>query len=153
MSYPTVTAESLSAPLTFAGIVEQLRETFHAFPDSLKPGNNTRYALEDAGLSAFSVFFMQCTSFLEYQRRMVENQERSNAQTLFGVHAIPCDNQIRHLLDSVPPSAVSPAYRFLFKRLEQNSYLATWRVHDYGYWLALEGHSIFRHLTSIVSNV
>ena len=94
MSYPTVTAAALTAPLTFAGIVEQLRDTFRAFPDCRKPGNNTRYTLEDAGLSAFSVFFMQCASFLEYQRRMVENQERSNAQTLFGVHAIPCDNQI-----------------------------------------------------------
>ena len=78
MSYPTVTAAALTAPLTFAGIVEQLRDTFRAFPDCRKPGNNTRYTLEDAGLSAFSVFFMQCASFLEYQRRMVENQERSN---------------------------------------------------------------------------
>lgn len=143
MSYPTVTAAALTAPLTFAGIVEQLRDTFRAFPDCRKPGNNTRYTLEDAGLSAFSVFFMQCASFLEYQRRMVENQERSNAQTLFGVHAIPCDNQIRHLLDSVPPSAVAPAYRYLFNGLQQNGYLAKWRVHDYGYLLALDGTQHF----------
>ncbi|OQX14053.1 MAG: hypothetical protein BWK73_10360, partial [Thiothrix lacustris] len=79
MSYPSAPAATLTAPLSFTGIVEQLRATFRAFPDQRKPSNNTRYTLEDAGLSAFSVFFMQCASFLEYQRRMVENQGRSNA--------------------------------------------------------------------------
>lgn len=143
MSYPSDTAATLTAPLSFTGIVEQLRDTFRAFPDHRKPSNNTRYTLEDAGLSAFSVFFMQCASFLEYQRRMVGNQGRSNAQTLFGVHAIPCDNQIRHLLDSVSPSAVSPAYRFLFNGLQQGGYLSDWQVHDYGYLVLLDGTQHF----------
>lgn len=86
--------------LNFIGIVEQLRNTFRQFPDYRKPSNNTHYTLEDAGPSAFSVFFMQCASFLEYQQRMVRNQGHSNAQTLLGIHQIPCDNQIRHLRDS-----------------------------------------------------
>lgn len=136
-------ATTPSAELSFSGIAEQLRATFSAFPDRRKLGNNTRYTLEDAGLSAFSVFFMQCASFLEYQRRMAENQGRSNAQTLFGVHQIPCDNQIRHLLDAVPPSALHPAYQYLFTGLQQSDYLKRWRVPEAGYLLVLDGTQHF----------
>lgn len=108
--------------LTFHQIVSQLRETFRRFPDP-RTGNNTQYSLEDAGLSAFSVFFMQCPSFLEYQRTMAQTQNRSNAQSLFGVHKIPCDNQIRKLLDSVPPESVFPMFWYLIEGLKVNRWL------------------------------
>ncbi|MDQ5771074.1 ISNCY family transposase, partial [Thiothrix subterranea] len=39
--------------------------------------------------------------------------------------------------------AVAPAYRYLFNGLQQNGYLDTWRVHDYGYLLALDGTQHF----------
>jgi hypothetical protein len=86
----------MNAPDSALGFVDQLREIFRQFPDCRKLSNNTRYTLEDAGLSAFSVFFIQCASFLEYQQRMVDNQGRSNAQTLLVTYQTPCDNQIRH---------------------------------------------------------
>ena len=68
----------------------------------------------DAGLSAFSVFFMQSPSFLEYQRSLEQTQGNNNARTLFGVHEIPSDNQIRTLLDATPPGPLKPVY---FSRL------------------------------------
>jgi hypothetical protein len=34
---------------------------------------------------------------------MAGSKGRSNAQSLFGVHRIPSDNQIRDLLDAVAP--------------------------------------------------
>ena len=37
-------------------LVEQIRSTFRALPDYRKQGNNQKYAVEDAALSAFSVF-------------------------------------------------------------------------------------------------
>jgi hypothetical protein len=53
--------------LTLDDITHHIRRTFEQFTD-LRQGKNTRYTLVDAGLSAFSVFFMQSPSFLEYQR-------------------------------------------------------------------------------------
>jgi hypothetical protein len=35
---------------------------------------------------------------------------KSNAQTLFGIHAIPTDNHIRKMLDVVPPQQVYPMF-------------------------------------------
>jgi hypothetical protein len=47
-------------------LVDQIRSTFNALPDCRKQGNNQKYAMEDAALSAFSVFFTQSPSFLDY---------------------------------------------------------------------------------------
>ena len=48
-------------------LVEQIRSTFRALPDCRKQGNNQKYAVEDAALSAFSVFFTQSPFFLDYE--------------------------------------------------------------------------------------
>ena len=74
----------MSAPfgknaLTFSDVVKQLRTTFETFTDR-RTGKNTTYSLTDAGLSAFSVFFMQSPSFLEFQRAM---QKRPSGESLF----------------------------------------------------------------------
>ena len=68
-------------------------------PDVRNPSPNTRYTVQNAALGAFGIFFMQAPSFLEYQRQLHQRQGHDNAQTLFGVEPIPCDNQIRTLLD------------------------------------------------------
>lgn len=85
----------------FEWVMQRMRDALTQLPDR-RTGKNKRYSMGDAGLSAFSVFFMQCPSFLGFQRRMQQAHGHDNAQTLFGVHEVPCDNQIRHLLDSVP---------------------------------------------------
>ena len=41
---------------------------------------------------------------------MPDQVSRSNCQTLFGVEDIPCDNQIRNLLDGLAPRS----FRSLF---------------------------------------
>jgi hypothetical protein len=102
--------------LTFSEVAKQLRTTFETFTDRRR-GKNTHYTLVDAGLSAFSVFFMQSPSFLEHQRTMQDTQGKDNAQTLFGVHQVPTDNHIRSLLDAVDPAKVYPMFPYIFRGL------------------------------------
>ena len=114
----------MSAPfgplaLTLDDITRQIRGTFDTFTDPRK-GKNKKYKMADAGLSAFSVFFMQSPSFLEYQRTLEQAHGENNARTLFGVHEIPSDNQLRTLLDATPPSSLDPAYSFLFNALRES---------------------------------
>ena len=52
----------------------------------------------------------------------------SNAQTLFGVQPIPCNNQIRHLLDATPPSQVTPMFSYLFEALNQAGVIDRYRA-------------------------
>ncbi|ESQ16063.1 MAG: hypothetical protein N838_27555, partial [Thiohalocapsa sp. PB-PSB1] len=50
---------------TVKTLVARVREALCALPDTRKGGNNQRYTMGDAGMSAFSVFFMQSPSFLD----------------------------------------------------------------------------------------
>ena len=59
-------------------------------------------------MGAFSVFFTQSPSFLDFQRNLEVSQGCSNAQSLFGMTRTPSDNHIRNLLDPVPPGTVFP---------------------------------------------
>ena len=89
-------------------LISQIRIAFEELPDFRKQGNNQKYALEDAALSAFSVFFTQCPSFLDYQQRMQKLHNRNNAQSIFGVHQIPSTSQIGNLLDPIAPETLYP---------------------------------------------
>ena len=98
-------------------IIKQIRNTFEDLPDHRKPGNNRKYALEDAALSAFSVFFTQSPSFLDYQQRMQKLHNRNNAQSIFGVHQIPSTSQIGNLLDPIAPETLYPVLAAVGDRL------------------------------------
>jgi hypothetical protein len=128
--------------LTLDDITKQMRGTFEGFTDPRK-GKNKSYTMVDAALSAFSVFFTQSPSFLEYQRGLEQAHGDNNARALFGVHEIPSDNQIRNLLDATPPDTLKPVYAFLFKALEQSGVVDSLRWADGTLLLALDGTGYF----------
>ena len=99
--------------------------------------------MTDAGLSAFSVFFMQSPSFLDFQRTMQETQGKNNAQTLFGVFQIPTDNHIRSLLDAVEPVSVYPLFDFIFDGFNRAGVIDSFRTKDRQLLLALDGTQYF----------
>ncbi|MCB0003520.1 MAG: ISNCY family transposase, partial [Anaerolineae bacterium] len=65
-------------------MVQMLEGCLEQVPEH-RQGSNTQYEIKDAGLAAFSVFFMQSPSFLEHQRDMQRKQGENNAESLFGV--------------------------------------------------------------------
>ena len=93
----------MTTPLGFDALKGILHRRLAPLPDHRKASPNTRYALHDAALSAFGIFFTQSPSFLEYQRRLQHAKGHNNAHTLFDVEQIPCDNQVRTLLDPIAP--------------------------------------------------
>jgi hypothetical protein len=95
---------------TLSPLLTSLQRCCDALADLRRPGPNTRYTMADFGLAAFSVFFMQSPSFLAHQRHLEQGQGRSNCRSLFGMTAIPCDNQIRAMLDPVDPALFFPVF-------------------------------------------
>ena len=124
---------------TAATLVGLIRAALCGLPDRHKGGNNQRYAMGDAGLSAFSVFFLQSPSFLDYQPRMQKERGRNNASSLFGVHQIPSTQQIGNLLDPVAPAHLAPVFVDLVGALEDAGELASHRVLDGRLLVALDG--------------
>ncbi len=139
-----VTGQTAELPaLTAAVLIERIRATFRGLTDVRKGGNNQRYTLEDAALSAFAVFFTQSPSFLDYQVRMQKARGRNNATALFGVHRIPSDQQIRNLLDPVPAAQLAPLLMDTVDGLYRLGELETHRAFAGGFLLALDGTEYF----------
>ena len=82
-------------------LIELIGTQVAQLPDDRKPSPNQKFQVRDAALSALAVFMMQSPSFLAQQRDMQRSKGRNNAQSLFGVHQIPSDNQIRNILDPI----------------------------------------------------
>jgi len=122
--------------------VASFRQVLSLLTDK-RTGKNTRYGMEDAALSAFSVFFTQTPSFLAYQRMMEGSKGKSNAQSLFGVHRIPSDNHIRDLLDSVKPEEVFPVFEEVLQVLEQEGQLESFRSSADNLLMAIDGTEYF----------
>ena len=107
----------MNQPEIFDEIVQYFQSILKDFPDK-RTGKNKRYQMSDAALSAFSVFFIQSPSFLSHQSSMAHSKGHNNAQSLFGVHQIPSDNQIRDLLDDVEPAQVFAVFSEIFRALD-----------------------------------
>ena len=120
MSYPFVPKINT---ITFNQIIKQIHNLFDNLPDSRKGVPQTKYSIKDAALSALSTFFMQCPSFLSFQRDMQEKKGTSNAKSLFLIDNIPSDNWIRTLLDPVPPEYFYPMFDSIFEILQQTNQL------------------------------
>lgn len=111
-----------------------VREAADGFPDP-RTGGNTHLTIIDAVMSAFAVFFLQSPSWLSCQRAMQGDKGKSNAQTLFGIKAVPTDNHVRNLLDPAPPELLYGAYQKLLGVLDESGALARyprpWGTHGY----------------------
>ncbi len=86
---------------------------------------------------------MPSPSFLAYQRQLHASKGRHNAQTLLGVQTIPCDNQIRTLLDPIAPHPFDSIFLEVFARLEQHHLFESFRVLRDQLLIALDGTTYF----------
>ncbi|BAP56913.1 hypothetical protein THII_2616 [Thioploca ingrica] len=86
---------------TARNLINQTRTLVRELPDvrKKKTANHLNYAISEAALSAFSGFFTQSPSWLDYQTRMQKRLGKNQAQSILGIHQIPSANQIRNLLD------------------------------------------------------
>ena len=125
-----------------AGYIEALRERCNALPDK-RTGSNGRYSMADIGLAAFSLFFMQCPSFLQHQRLVAERRGQSNLHTLFGLTKIPTDVHIRNMLDGTPTGHFDPNFISVVDDLERAGFLAPLRRLDGHVLIALDGSEHF----------
>jgi hypothetical protein len=133
----------MTQPLSFDHLQAMLRQHPATLPDVRKPSPNTRYTVQGATLGAFGIFFMQSPSFLDSQRQLNQRQGHDNAQTLFGVDPILCDNQVRKLLDPVAPSYFNPVFFAVFEHLEQQHRLDAFRVVEQQLLVSLDGTQYF----------
>jgi len=112
---------------TFDQLVERLRIVAAALPDR-RTGDNRVFSMADIALSAFSVFFTQCPSFLSFQQAMEQSRGRNNARSLFQIQCIPSDNHIRQTLDPVESSHLFGLFDDLHQAFDKTGVLQAMRA-------------------------
>ena len=64
--------------LVFSVFLDFLQEGIEKIKDPRSKSNAIKLKISDAMLSAFAMFFMQCQSFLEYQRQLQSRSGKDN---------------------------------------------------------------------------
>jgi len=126
--------------LKFSAIVEDLREDFSKLKDARKKPN---YPIEDVVISVFAMMFFQDPSLLKFQERMLLKHNRTNLETIFGVKKIPCDNQIRNILDKVDSDVLQKISFKLLSHLQRSGKLKEFINLDKYYYVAIDGTQYF----------
>jgi hypothetical protein len=136
--------------LTLEAIVDLLATTFGGVDDA-RAEEQLSYSLHDTLMSGFAVMFFQHASLLQFQRAMEKKRQRCNLQTIFGVHAVPSDTQMREILDGVKPEALRVVLPQLGEKVRRAGWggrftttLPSGQHQGTYYTVALEGSEYFR---------
>lgn len=120
---------------------EMLREVGDALAElpEHRRGENWQYELRDAGLSAFSVFYMQAPSFLAWQEDMEKKKGKNNARSLFGIRKTPGVEQIKNLLDPVREEGLGRPFWWVYHELAGRGQLQGYQGVAGTYLISLDG--------------
>lgn len=129
--------------LRLQNIMNHLRKRWENAPDKRKQCNAKQYKVADGILAAFSVFFMQSSSFLAHQRLLQSQKGRNNARTLFQVEEIPSDPQIRNLVDPLSWEYFREDFWYLLDELNQERHILQFKNELGTYGIALDGVNFF----------
>ncbi len=122
----------------FDDLVNEMQRSFERLPDP-RTGENTRYEIKDAAVSAFGIFFTQSRSFLAYQRLMEKAKGRSNVQSMFGAERIPSDGQVRNLLDAQEPELLYGVFEKGHELLAASGQMEAFSSYEGQYLISCDG--------------
>jgi hypothetical protein len=140
--------------LTLEALIDMLSTRFTYIPDTRHP-ERIDYSLHDTLMSGFAMLFFQHPSLLEFQRKMKQRRSRCNLETLFGVHEVPSDTQMREILDGVPVELVRQVLPELFAKVRRVGWAPDFKstvpsgYHQGEYYSAVLDGSDYFHSTKV----
>jgi hypothetical protein len=132
---PGETRKDLSADALFRA----LRSQFASLAD-LRSGE-VEIPLGDALMSALAMFSLKDPSLLAFDHR--RHDPNDNFRTIYGIDRVPCDSQMRDILDPLDPADLRPGFREIFRRLQRGKMLHRFASPDGHYLLSLDGTGYF----------
>jgi len=126
----------------FDKIIYELFTTLSNLPDK-RTGGNIQFSMQDIGLTAFAVFFMQSPSFLYAQESLQKQTGRNNLKTLFRVKRIPSDNHVRAMLDPINPNVFYPVFDSVYKAFQKQGVLDQLRGFEDTQFIAMDGTQLY----------
>ena len=132
---PGEARKDLSADALFGS----LRSRFASLPDPRS--GEVEIPLDDALMSAFAMFSLKDPSLLAFDDR--RRDPNDNFRTIYGINRVPCDSQMRAVLDPVDPAGLRAPFREIFRRLQRGKALKRFVYLDGHYLVSLDGTTYF----------
>jgi hypothetical protein len=114
-----------------------LKERFATVPEHRQ--DDITFTLADTLQAGLALFVLKDPSLLAFQAR----RHDANLHTLFGIGQIPCDTQMRTILDEVDPDELRPAFNDVWRQLQRGKVLEPYVFYQGAYLLSLDGTGYF----------
>ena len=124
--------------LSASGSFALVRSRFEKVTDHRT--GDVEIALADALMSAFAMFSLKDPSLLAFDER---REQDGNLKRIYKLESVPCDTQMRTILDDVEPHEVKPVFKDVFRQAQRGKVLEKFVFMDSYYLLSLDGTGYF----------
>jgi hypothetical protein len=125
--------------LSADALIRSVRASFEEVGETRK--GNATISMEDALMSSYAMFSLKDPSMLAFERR--RRAQEHNLKTVYKLKAIPCDTQMRTILDPLPPDELRPAHNTILNALQRGKALENMHYLKEGYLMPLDGTGYF----------
>jgi Transposase DDE domain len=134
-----VSARKARKDLSADSLFRRLRSRFRLIPDTR--AGEVEIPLGDALMSGFALFSLKDPSLLAFDQRRQDPND--NFRTLYGIDRVPCDTQMRAILDPLAPDELRPLFSDVFRCLQRGKALEPFVYLDGYYLVSLDGTTYF----------
>ena len=101
---------------------------------------DVKIPLVDALMSGFAMFSLKDPSLLAFEERRSGD---TNLKTVYKIGTVPCDTQMRTILDGVDPDCIGPIFKHVFGQLQRGKVLEKMVFMNGCYLLSVDGTGYF----------
>jgi len=101
---------------------------------------DVKIALTDALMSGFAMFSLKDPSLLAFDKR---REQDGNLKRIYKLESVPCDTQMRTILDDVDLDEVKPSFKDIFRQAQRGKILEDFAFIDNYYLLSVDGTGYF----------
>jgi len=122
-------------------LFHQIHAAFEKIPDLCD--REVEISVADALKSGFAMFSLKDPSLLAFDQRRQDATKLKNLHTIYHIGKVPCDTQMRVILDQVYPEEVAPSFGTIFRQAQRGKVLEKLMFLDKCYLLSLDGTQYF----------
>jgi Transposase DDE domain len=135
----SIAARKVRKDLSADTLFRLLRSLFSSVPD--QRSGEVEFSLADVLMSAFAMFSLKDPSLLAFDHRRRDPSD--NFRTIYGINRVPCDSQMRAVLDPVDPACLRAPFLEVFRCLQRGKVLERFVYLDDYYLVSLDGTGYF----------
>ncbi len=119
-------------------LFKSLHDDFKHVPDHRM--GKIKISMADALMSGFAMFSLKDPSLLAFDERRGNDP---NLNSIYRIEEVPCDTQMRKILDPVNPEYLRSAFKIPFRQLQRGKALESMVFYKNHFLLSLDGTGFF----------